>query len=138
RRIAATVSSERSPARSTPRISAPMASPSGTTSSVVEVSLTQTVYTITHGGHQPRAFGAYVGSVLHDELAVHRVLARYCHTIDDGAFDEFGALWADDAEFVLRGTVTRGRDAIRDAIEAMQPAERRGRHLTLNAVVDVG
>ena len=75
--------------------------------------------------------------MLHDELAVHRVLARYCHTIDDGAFDEFGALWADDAEFVLRGTVTRGRDAIRDAIEAMQPPERRGRHLTMNAVVDV-
>jgi 3-phenylpropionate/cinnamic acid dioxygenase small subunit len=75
--------------------------------------------------------------VLHDELAIQRVLARYCHTIDDGAFDEFGALWADDAEFVLRGTVTRGRAAIRDAIEAMQPPERRGRHLTMNAVVDV-
>ena len=75
--------------------------------------------------------------MLHDELAIHRVLARYCHTIDDGAFDEFGGLWADDAEFVLRGTVTRSRDAIRDAIEAMQPPERRGRHLTMNAVVDV-
>jgi uncharacterized protein (TIGR02246 family) len=75
--------------------------------------------------------------VVHDEVAILRVLARYCHTIDDGAFDEFGDLWADDAEFVLRGTVTRGRDAIRDAVEAMQPPERRGRHLTMNAVVDL-
>ena len=74
---------------------------------------------------------------MHDELAIHRILARYCHTIDDGTFDEFAVLWADDAEFVLRGTVTRGRDAIHDAIEAMQPPERRGRHLTMNAVVDV-
>ena len=80
---------------------------------------------------------AYVGSVVHDELAIHRVLARYCHTIDDGAFDEFETLWADDAEFALRGDVTRGRDAIRDAIEAMQPPERRGRHLTMNSVVDL-
>jgi uncharacterized protein (TIGR02246 family) len=80
---------------------------------------------------------AYVDSVVHDELAIHRVLARYCHTIDDGAFDEFALLWTDDAEFVLRGTVTRGRDAIRNTIEAMQPPERRGRHLTMNPVVDV-
>jgi uncharacterized protein (TIGR02246 family) len=75
--------------------------------------------------------------VEHDELAIHRVLARYCHTIDDGAFDEFAQLWADDAEFVLHGTVTRGRDAIRDTIAAMQPLERRGRHLTMNPVVDL-
>ena len=80
---------------------------------------------------------AYVGAVMHDELAIHRVLSRYCHTIDDGAFDDFAELWADDAEFVLRGTVTRGRAAIRDAIEAMQPPERRGRHLTMNRAIDV-
>ena len=80
---------------------------------------------------------AYVGPVVHDELAIHRVLARYCHTIDDGAFDEFERLWADDAEFALRGDVIRGRGAIRDAIEAMQPLERRGRHLTMNTVVDI-
>jgi uncharacterized protein (TIGR02246 family) len=80
---------------------------------------------------------AYVERVMHDELAILRVLAQYCHTIDDGAFDEFAELWAGDAEFVLRGTVTRGRDAIRDTIAAMQPLERRGRHLTMNPVVDL-
>ena len=101
-----------------------------------DVSLTQTVYTITRGGHQP-TLPAYRGRSMHEELAIHRVLARYCHTIDDGAFDEFAALWAVDAEFVLYGEVTRGRDAIRDAIAAMQPPERRGRHLTVNAVVDI-
>src|SRR3954447_9718753 len=53
RRMAATVSSVRSRARSTPWISAPSASPRGTTSSAVPVSFTQTVYTITHRGHQP-------------------------------------------------------------------------------------
>jgi len=80
---------------------------------------------------------AYVERVMHDELAILRVLAQYCHTIDDGAFDEFAEHWAGDAEFVLRGTVTRGRDAIRDTIAAMQPLERRGRHLTMNPVVDL-
>ncbi len=69
--------------------------------------------------------------------AITRVVARYCHLLDDGRWDEFAQLWAEDAEFVLGGETTRGRDAIRGSIEATQPPERRGRHLAVNVEIDV-
>ena len=72
-----------------------------------------------------------------DHEAITRVVARYCHLLDDGRWDEFADLWADDAEFVLGGEATRGRDAIRASIEATQPTERRGRHLAVNLELDV-
>jgi len=72
-----------------------------------------------------------------DHEAIARVVARYCHLLDDGRWDEFADLWAEDAEFVLGGETTRGRDAIRASIEATQPPERRGRHLAVNVEVDV-
>ncbi|MFM8304232.1 MAG: nuclear transport factor 2 family protein [Actinomycetota bacterium] len=72
-----------------------------------------------------------------DHEAIARVVARYCHLLDDGRWDEFADLWATDAELVLRGEVVRGRDAIRRTIEETQPPERRGRHLAVNLEVDV-
>jgi len=72
-----------------------------------------------------------------DHEAIARVVAQYCHRLDDGRWDEFADLWAEDAEFVLGGETTRGRDAIRASIEATQPPERRGRHLAVNVEVDV-
>jgi len=72
-----------------------------------------------------------------DHEAIARVVARYCHLLDDGRWDEFADIWAEDAEFVLGGETTRGRDAIRASIEATQPPERRGRHLAVNVEVDV-
>lgn len=71
----------------------------------------------------------------HEEIG--RVVARYCHLLDDGRWDEFAQLWAEDAEFVLEGQSTTGRGAIRAAIEATQPPERRGRHLTANLEITV-
>lgn len=72
-----------------------------------------------------------------DHEAITRVVARYCHLLDDGRWDEFAGLWTDEAEFVLQGQATRGRGAIRDAIEASQPPERRGRHLAVNLEIEV-
>lgn len=72
-----------------------------------------------------------------DHEAIGRLVARYCHLLDDGRWDEFARLWTEDAELVLRGETTRGRSAIRASIEASQPPERRGRHLTVNLEVDV-
>lgn len=72
-----------------------------------------------------------------DHEAITRVVARYCHLLDDGRWDDFADLWAEDAEFVLDGRATVGRDAIRSTIEATQPPERRGRHLALNLEIDV-
>lgn len=72
-----------------------------------------------------------------DREAIAAVVARYCHLLDDGRWDEFARLWSDDAEFVLQGQTTTGRQAIRAAIEASQPPERRGRHLATNLELEV-
>ena len=72
-----------------------------------------------------------------DHEALTRLIARYCHLLDDGRWDEFGDLWAPDAELVIRGDATHGRDAIRANVEATQPPERRGRHLAINVDLEV-
>jgi 3-phenylpropionate/cinnamic acid dioxygenase small subunit len=72
-----------------------------------------------------------------DHVAVLRTVAEYCRRCDDGRFDEFGSLFAPDAELVVRGNTTHGRDAIRDTIAALQTPDRRGRHMVANAVVDL-
>ena len=38
-----------------------------------------------------------------DECAIQRLMTRYCHIVDDGAFDELPQLWVEDAELVPRG-----------------------------------
>jgi len=72
-----------------------------------------------------------------DHEAIARLVARYCHLLDDGRWDEFAGLWADDAELVLQGESTTGRPAIRASIEASQPPERRGRHHAVNLEIAV-
>lgn len=46
------------------------------------------------------------------DLAVRRLIARYCHLIDDGDFKEAGELFTEDGRFNALGTDLRGRDAI--------------------------
>jgi uncharacterized protein (TIGR02246 family) len=72
-----------------------------------------------------------------DHEAIARLVAGYCHRLDDGDWDGFAQLWAEDAELVIGGATTQGRDAVRASVEASQPPERRGRHLTVNLEVDV-
>ena len=64
---------------------------------------------------------------------VQRVLSEYCHTVDEGRFDEFETLFFDDAVVTARlaGTTYRGPSEIRGFLEA-QPAEMRGLHVTVN------
>lgn len=62
--------------------------------------------------------------------AIRNTLARYCHTCDDGRFDEFGELFEPDGVFAVQGMdPVAGQDAIRAFMEAAQPPERRGKHL---------
>jgi 3-phenylpropionate/cinnamic acid dioxygenase small subunit len=74
---------------------------------------------------------------LDDERAIQRLMSRYCHTVDDGAFDEFAQLWADDAEFVLRGETATGPAAIAAVISGRQTPELRGLHVSVNVIIDV-
>jgi 3-phenylpropionate/cinnamic acid dioxygenase small subunit len=71
------------------------------------------------------------------DAEVRRTMAAYCHTVDDGRFDEFEQLWAADAVVEVRGDRIEGRAAIRAWIEQAQPPERRGKHVTVNSEIDV-
>ncbi len=72
-----------------------------------------------------------------DERAIQRLMARYFHTVDDGAFDELAELWAEDAELALRGETATGPAAIVAVISGLQTPERRGLHAGVNAIIDV-
>src|SRR5215831_18763366 len=76
-------------------------------------------------------------SDLDDERAIRRLMTRYCHLVDDGAFEELTALWTDDAELALRGETTTGPAAIVAVIAGRQTPELRGLHVSANAIVDV-
>ncbi len=71
----------------------------------------------------------------HEELRT--LLALYCQCCDDGRFDAFAELFTEDAEFVVLGKVHAGREAIKGFMEAAQPPERRGKHVTSNPVLTV-
>jgi 3-phenylpropionate/cinnamic acid dioxygenase small subunit len=72
-----------------------------------------------------------------DELLVGHVLARYCHLVDDGRFDELVELFTADGTFAFGDLAATGRWELRSWFEAMQPPELRGKHLTTNVIVDV-
>ena len=76
-------------------------------------------------------------SDLADERTIRRLMARYFHLVDDGAFDELAALWTDDAELVLRGETATGPAAIVAVIAGRQTPELRGLHMGANAIIDV-
>ena len=72
-----------------------------------------------------------------DERAVQRLMTRYCHLVDDGAFEEIPHLWSEDAELVLRGETVTGPAAIAATISGLQTPERRGIHAGVNIIIDV-
>jgi ketosteroid isomerase-like protein len=53
------------------------------------------------------------------DLAVRRVLARYCHLVDDRDFDAAASLFNDDARFRVLDQDLAGRDAIREWFETI-------------------
>jgi uncharacterized protein (TIGR02246 family) len=71
-----------------------------------------------------------------DDLAIRRLLAEYCHLADDGDYAGLADQFTDDGVFVFGDRVTTGRAAIQTWLAAL-PAERRGKHLTTNSVVDI-
>lgn len=65
------------------------------------------------------------------DSAVRRLVARYCHLVDDGEYDAAVALFTDDGRFVVLGKSLDGRDAIK----AMLAGQRD--HTTLHQVSNV-
>lgn len=72
-----------------------------------------------------------------DEDQIRRTLGEYSQCCDDGRFQEWSDLFAEDARLILAGQTTEGRGAIRALMEAIQPEGARGRHITSHSLVDV-
>ncbi len=51
-------------------------------------------------------------AALADELAIHALVARYCHAIAERDDEAWSATWAADAEWSVLGQTVHGRDAI--------------------------
>jgi 3-phenylpropionate/cinnamic acid dioxygenase small subunit len=73
-----------------------------------------------------------------DELGIRRTLAAYCQHLDDG---DFGAL---AHQFTTDGSITfgdrggaRGRAEIESWFSEGYTPERRGKHMTVNTIVDL-
>lgn len=72
-----------------------------------------------------------------DDLAIRRLLASYCLLLDDGHFGALAELFTPDGSFNYAGSAASGREAIEEWFTSSQPPGRRGKHLTLNALIDV-
>jgi SnoaL-like domain len=76
-------------------------------------------------------------TALHNELAIARTLAVYCHRCDDGDFAELVDQFTTDGSFAYLGEEITGHEQLRAWFESKQPPDRRGKHLTMNVVVDI-
>ena len=72
-----------------------------------------------------------------DELALQRLLAEYCQRIDGADFTATAALFTEDGSFTFGDETATGRSAVAEWWEANQPPHRRGKHLSVNPIVDV-
>lgn len=74
---------------------------------------------------------------LADRLAVSEVLARYCHCLDRGRWDDFRGLFTDDCRLDLSQVIGlyEGADGIRGFCETMRSLPIVMRHLLTNVVV---
>lgn len=72
-----------------------------------------------------------------DHRDIAHLLARYCHCCDDGDFAALVSLFTTDGTFAYGRVEATGPQALTDFFVAAQPPERRGKHLTTNAVVDL-
>jgi 3-phenylpropionate/cinnamic acid dioxygenase small subunit len=79
------------------------------------------------------------------DLAVRRILARYCHLVDDRDFDPLVELFTEDARFNVLGTDLHGRKAIREWLDTVPDpmfhhlsniVVSNGSHDTLHAISD--
>jgi uncharacterized protein (TIGR02246 family) len=82
-----------------------------------------------------------VASILEEKEAIRDLMSAYCFHVDNGEFDKFAALFAEDGVFEA-GPLgkLRGRSAIREFIGAQVPNAGEGparKHCTLNHLIRV-
>jgi ketosteroid isomerase-like protein len=78
-----------------------------------------------------------VTNAIDDELTILRTLASYCQRCDDGDFPALVDLFAPDGTFTYRGHSPSGRAALERWFAEHYPPNRRGKHLTMDSVIDI-
>jgi ketosteroid isomerase-like protein len=53
------------------------------------------------------------------DLAARRLVARYCHLVDDRDFDALVDLYTDDGRFLVLGTDLQGKHAMREWLDSV-------------------
>jgi ketosteroid isomerase-like protein len=53
------------------------------------------------------------------DLAARRLVARYCHLVDDRDFDALVDLYTDDGRFLVLGTDLQGKRAMREWLDSV-------------------
>ena len=53
------------------------------------------------------------------DLAARRLVARYCHLVDDRDFDALVDLFTDDGRFLVLGTDLEGKSAMREWLDTV-------------------
>jgi 3-phenylpropionate/cinnamic acid dioxygenase small subunit len=71
------------------------------------------------------------------EEDIRRTLARYCHLLDDGRFQEWSELFVESGCFHVLATSHQGRDAIVEFVSASLTPERRGKHMIGNSLIEL-
>jgi uncharacterized protein (TIGR02246 family) len=74
---------------------------------------------------------------LSDHDQIRQLLAAYCQTCDDGRFDDFAQLFAEDAHFIVMGETHVGRAEIQVWMAGAQPPELRGKHMLSEPAIAV-
>jgi len=72
-----------------------------------------------------------------DDLALRRLIAEYCQLIDDGEFTRLAELFTPDGCFAFEAEAPTGHEALARWFEQRQPVHRRGRHVSVNPIIDV-
>lgn len=72
-----------------------------------------------------------------DVLAIDGALAAYCQLCDDGDFQRLAEQFTPGGTFSFGDDVASGRAAIVEWFTANHPPRRRGKHVTMNAIVEV-
>ena len=71
-----------------------------------------------------------------DKEAIRELLHRYCFCMDEGRFDELGALFAADGEWIAPYRTAKGPADIAAWLKQSVPASPRRVHYVMNSIIE--
>jgi SnoaL-like domain len=80
---------------------------------------------------------AELDTSLRGEPAIRGTLAAYCRLCDDGDFAGLVEQFTPNGTIAFGGDIATGREELLVWFEHRQPPERRGKHLTMNPIIEV-